>query len=166
MGLWENFKGFFKRKKKVICVFIDETGRQDRRAKKYKNNIVEDNHYGAPMSYVIDHDKMVYERRSGLPVAYFNVNDPVQLDMRHEQNPEMDAKGLRQVIQSKAIKDIFEDDSANLILIILILVCICLLGIIILGAHDFGFIKTGGNSTKTAAFLLLPISRLFKRKQS
>lgn len=133
MGLFDIIKTFFRKKKKLIVFFIDETGRIIKKERRYKNNTFTEKSFGEPMAYIVDHNFVNYERKSSLPVAFYYVNDPRPIRLSHKRNEEVDAIGLQKILDSKAIRDLFanEADKLQLILIILIGVNMLMTGVLI-----------------------------------
>lgn len=146
MGMWEDFKGLFKRKKKLVALFIDETGRWYRKEKRYQNNTFTESSFSKePQEYIVDQSATGIEHKSGLPVSLYHVNNPEPIRnpdlLIHRRKQELDAIGFKKILDSKAIQDLFTDDRANILMILLILVGACLIFILIIGMKVFNIIK-------------------------
>lgn len=138
-------KNFFKKKQVIKARFIDESGRETTKKIKYTNNTFTLSFFGEDQSYMVDHKKVIYDAKDKLPILYYYVNNPNPLTLEHMRNPEVDAVGFKQIIESKVVKDLFSDEQANLLKIIVIVIIIHALISIVTMARVMGWIKGGGS---------------------
>lgn len=136
-------KNIFKSKRKLIAVFIDETGTVTRKKKKYSGNLFEDSDgIGKPKgSYIVDHNFTVYEGKTNLPMAFYYKNNPQPIPIKHARNLEADAIGFQHILDSKAIQDLFSNKGMDAIFwCIVVSAAGCLLTMVVL-AIQTGIIK-------------------------
>jgi len=132
----------FKSKRKLIAIFIDETGTVTRKKKKYSGNIFEHSEgFGKKGSYIVDHNFTVFENKTNMPMAFYYKGNPQPIVMRHQRNKETDAIGFQHILDSKAIQDLFSNKGMDAIFWCIVLSGIsCFLCLVMIGFQT-GLIK-------------------------
>lgn len=127
MGFIDKITYFFKKKNKMTAVIIDEVGKEYRKKVKYSNNTFMISMNGEKHAYLVDHNHVVYSTKNNEPISYYFINNPQPLKMEHHRNELVDSKGLKNLLDSKVITDLFSEEQKNLMMILLILVVINML---------------------------------------
>lgn len=144
MGLLD----FLKKKRKLRAIFIDEVGNVIIKNVKYQNNIFSIKDFGEEkMAYIIDHNFIVYDKKSSLPISFYYKNNPNPIRIQHERNDEVDGIGFQRILDSKTIQDLFTDEGLKKITLLMVLMIISLVLTLIVLLAQFGVIKiaaTGG----------------------
>lgn len=119
----------FKKKQRLIAVFFDETGSEFRREVTYENNKFEvsEKLFGKKGSFIVDHNFIVYDRKSRTPKSYYYTNNPNPIHIKHERNRDVDSIGFKRLLDSKVIEELFSNDGVKFLTVILILVIVVLL---------------------------------------
>jgi hypothetical protein len=145
--IWKEFTGFFKKKYALKAHFLDETGHQNGNGKtvKYNNNGFSIKRNGKEEHYLVRHERIIYDQGTGVAHSYYYAGNPEPILFKHTRNKEVDAIGFKQIIDSKAIEDLFKDESANLLMILLIMLVITMILVAIIGLKVFGYIKLGAS---------------------
>lgn len=120
MGLWESFKSFFKKKRKLHVTFFDEIGNVYNKEIKYENNMFKIKEFGEKVAYIVDHNFVLYDKSNHMARAYYYVNNPQPIRIQHERNQDLDSIGFRKILDSKVIADLFSEEGKNLMFWILI----------------------------------------------
>lgn len=144
MGLLDKITGFFKKKSRLHCVFIDEIGDVHFVEVKFSNNTFTTKFFGEPQTYIVDHNYILYNRKSKTPIAFYYVNNPNPIGIQHERNRDVDSIGFKKILDSKTIQDLFSEEGQKKINLVLILVIVNIAITIIILLIQFKVIKVGG----------------------
>lgn len=124
---WDNFTGFFRRKRLLVVNMIDPQGDVTIFRRKIKENKFEyKNGY-----YTIKKDRVYYNKSTQRAMAYYFEGNPEPVEFTHTKNPFMSSESLYEAIKSDMTKDVYmrDDDKMFMLLIILAAVNI-LIGIV------------------------------------
>lgn len=149
MGLWHEFKQYFKKKRRLVAVFIDETGRIFEKETPYENNNftikIGSNLVGmggTEQTYIVDAECMIYEVKSNLPKLFYYTNNPYPLKLKHTRSKEgVDSIGFKTLLDSKVITDLFSDEASDKLLWILIASITSAVFGLLVTMKVFGFLK-------------------------
>jgi hypothetical protein len=126
MTFIDNIKDMFKKKQKLVAIFFDETGSTYAREVVYSNNRFEvsDKLFGHKGVYIVDHNFIIYDRRTRKPYCYYYTNNPNPIHIHHERNKDVDSIGFKRILDSKVITELFSTDGLKFLTVILIIVII------------------------------------------
>lgn len=144
MDVWSNIKEFFYKKDSLEAVFIDELRRRRVIKVTPKGNTFVVKEFGDNLMYVVNYKYLIFDPKRNVHVGFWYRNNPVQIPMNHERNHELDSVGLREIIESKVVKDLFSENTKNLLMIIIII--LCGVGLLCMWSVGIGmkWIKPGG----------------------
>lgn len=142
---WHSFiTDIFFRPKKIRAIFIDETGSLIEQFHKYSNNKFETKFGEHEMAYIIDHNRIVYDKKK-MPTSFYHVGDPSPIDVNHKRDTELDAIGFKKILDSKTIVDLFSNDgNKNLMTLLIILIIGNIILSVVIMMIQFHFIKVPG----------------------
>jgi hypothetical protein len=144
--VWYNPVTWFNNRPKLIAYFIDETGHVFRREVKYENNKFDLKYAGEHMTYIVDHERMLYDAKKNQGTSFYYVNNPEPIRFQHMRNKDLDSVGFRKILESKAIIDLFSEEGMNRILILIILTSIVLFLVVVSLAKQFNLIGAGNGT--------------------
>lgn len=126
MGLMNAIKDFFRKKDKLRVIMIDEVGRFTIQQVTYDNNTFSlGGMMGKQSAYIVDHNAIYYDKKSGEGLSAYYRNNPNPIQLTHERNPDVDAVGFKNILDSKVIQDLFSQEGVKMLTVLLIIV-ICI----------------------------------------
>lgn len=141
--MMDTIKGMFRKKRKILAVFLDETGGWQIKKKKYENNTFEDKEgwSGKKERYVVDHTHVAYDRKTGLPVSVYHKHNPQPIPLAHQRNRDIDSVGLNNILESKVVEELFSNKGLGTLFWIMIICGANILMSIIIICIQTGVIK-------------------------
>lgn len=133
-----------RQRPKIKAFFIDEAGLIIDKKFKYTNNTFSTKAFGEPQAYIVDHNFIVYDKKTKIPVSLYYVNNPSPIRIQHERNKELDGIGFKKILDSKTISELFSEENKNVMLILIILIGLNMLLTAVVLLVQFKVIKVGG----------------------
>lgn len=126
MGMIDSVKNYFKSKEKLRVFFIDEVGKLTIKNVTYVNNnfTISDGLLGKKRAYLVDHNYIIYDKKTGEATSFYYTNNPNPIHIQHERNKDVDSIGFKNILDSKVIEELFSQEGVKMMTILLILVIV------------------------------------------
>jgi len=119
--IFDKILNIFKKKNSLKAVFHDETGREYSKNVTYTNNKFDTKINGESHTYIVDKNR-VYHDLKNEPLSHYYTNNPDPILLDHTRHAEIDSTSFRNIMESKAITDLFAEEGKKILDILLILV--------------------------------------------
>lgn len=122
--IWDNFTGFFRRKRLLVVNMVDSQGD----IKIFRRKVTENKFEYKKGYYTIKKDMVYFNKSTQKATAFYFLGNPEPIDLSHTKNPFMSSESLYEAIKADMTKDVYMKDDEKMMLLLLI---ISIVGVVI-----------------------------------
>lgn len=127
---------------RFTAYFIDHADHVHKRTVYPEGDKIEVSFGGQKHVYIVDKNAMFYDKKHR-PIIYYNISDPLPLNISGNPSNDIHPEGLRDVLEHKMVKDLFKMDGDKILMVLLILIAINLMATVVIILKITGVLKIG-----------------------